>query len=211
MNRLRFVLLFVSLVVLVGVSAGALNVPNTFVSGDVISAAEVNENFTAVETAVTALEAAQPVVAYRYVFGNVLLDNTAVEAEDVIVVSIDAPADGVVIVEAVAQARWNGTDQANFIGFRLDTDPGGVLGGSGDHEYLVGTNYPGGPLSTWDPIAVQRAFAVTAGTHEFRLEALAQTASGNKYFWNPTIRATWYPTGVIDLQSAATIGTSGNE
>jgi hypothetical protein len=42
---------------LLGVYALAVNIPNIFASGDVISAAKMNENFAAMKTAVDALEA----------------------------------------------------------------------------------------------------------------------------------------------------------
>ncbi len=58
MNRisLRYVLLTVTVFALL-VWATALNIPHSFAPGEVISSAQVNENFTAVEAAVTALEA----------------------------------------------------------------------------------------------------------------------------------------------------------
>ena len=213
MNQVRYVLLVVTVVALVGVSALALTVPNTFVSGEVISAAEMNANFAAVEAAVAELQVAQPVVAYRYRASDFQLDNTSAVAEDVVVVSIEAPATGVVVVEATSQARWAGTTNANYFVFVLDTEPGGSLGIASEFGHVVGTSYPGGTMSTWNPVAIQRVFSVPAGTHEFRLKARALTADGNKHFWNTSIRATWYPAGSVDLQSVdvASVDGFGNQ
>ena len=57
-TNLRSFVLGVSLALgLLGVYALAANIPNIFASGDVISAAKMNENFAAMRTAVDALEA----------------------------------------------------------------------------------------------------------------------------------------------------------
>ena len=60
MAQLRYVLLAVTLVVLVGVSAVAVNVPNAFVAGETISASEMNANFAAFQRNRTTRMFSQP-------------------------------------------------------------------------------------------------------------------------------------------------------
>jgi len=213
-NQLRYILLAVTLIALVGVSALALNVPNTFVSGDVISAAEMNANFTAVEAAVTALEAqvaaaqaAQPVVAHTKVDGNVAVDSATMV--DIAVVSIDAPATGVVLVQFTAQARFSGTTAQNGMALQIDTTAGGDT--IPDEYYYVGLT-PANTALHWLPVATQRAFEVGAGTHEFRTEALAPfSLDGDRGMWNPSITATWYPADSVTLSSAISSSSFGGD
>lgn len=207
MNQVRYVLLTITLVALVGVSALALNVPNSFVSGDVISAAEMNANFAAVEAAVTALENAQPVVAHTKIDGNVAVDSATMV--DIAVVSIDAPATGVVLVQFTAQARFSGTTNQNGMAFQIDTTAGGDT--DQDEYYFVGLT-PANISSHWLPVATQRAFEVGAGTHEFRAEALAPfPLDGGRGMWNPSITATWYPADSVTLSSAMTASSFGGD
>lgn len=209
MAQLRYVLLAVTLVVLVGVSAVAVNVPNAFVAGETISASEMNANFAALEASVTALEAsaaaleaAQPVVAHALAADPYVAVDSAGIAEDVVVVSIEAPAAGVVIVTATAQAALFGTTQPNRIAFAIDDVAGGVLTGNAAGEFLVGSGAPPNTSSVWIPVAIQRAFEVAGGVHEFRLEAQALEADGTKYLWSPTITATWFPAGSASIAAA---------
>lgn len=203
MNQLRYVLLVVTVVALVGVSALALTVPNTFVSGEVISAAEMNANFSAVEAAVAALQASQPRVAHTKVVGSVSVDDTTMV--DIVVVTIDAPAAGVVIVEYTAQAAFGGKTGINGMAFQIDTDAGGAV--IGEEYFFVAYDTPPSSSYVYLPVAIQRAFEVGAGAHTFRAEASRYgDSTGDRYMWNPRITATWYPAGSVDL--SATIGTS---
>ena len=204
MNQLRYVLLVITVVAMVGVSALALTVPNTFVSGEVISAAEMNANFAAVQAAVTALETAQPRVAHEKVDGTVSVDSATMV--DVAVVSIDAPAAGVVLVQFTAQARFSGTTLGNGMTFQIDTTAGGGI--IATEYYYVAHGTPANAGLHFLPVAMQRAFDVGAGTHEFRAEARAfDTLDGSRAMFNPSITATWYPAGSVDLSAA--VGTSG--
>ena len=218
MNQLRYVLLAVTLIALVGVSALALNVPNTFVSGEVISAAEMNANFAAVaasvsalEAEVAALEAIQPVVAHARAPVTFFSVNSTAVAQDVVVASLAAPAAGVVIVTATAQARFAGTTLANRFMFAIDDVAGGVLSGDDAGTFMVGSLEPPNTAITWSPVAIQRAFEVEAGVHEFRLEAQASDANGTKYLWSSTITATWYPADSVALSSAITTSSFGGD
>jgi len=206
-NQVRYVLLMITLVALVGVSALALDVPNTFVSGDVISAAEMNANFAAVEAAVTALEAAQPRVAHEKVDGRV--DVNSVTMVDVAVVSIDAPAAGVVLVQFTAQAGFSETLNTNGMALQIDTTAGGdrII-----TEYYNVAQTPANTSAYWLPVATQRAFEVGAGTHEFRAEARAHgTLDGTRWMYNPSITATWYPADSVALSSAISTSSFGGD
>ena len=208
MNQIRYVLLTITLVALVGVSALALNVPNSFVSGDVISAAEMNANFAAVEAAVTALENAQPVVAHVRVDGTVSVDSATMV--DIAVVTIDAPAAGVVLVQFTGQAAFSGTTSPNGMDFQIDTEAGGSA--ITTEYYRVAQSTPANTGTEWRPVAIQRAFDVAAGSHTFRAEAEAySTLDGSRWVWNPRITATWYPAGSVTLSSAITSSSFGGD
>lgn len=58
-NNLKFFFLGAALVA-TGLWGMAVTIPNTFTSGEALSSAKLNENFTALKTAVDALEAAVP-------------------------------------------------------------------------------------------------------------------------------------------------------
>ncbi len=211
MAQLRYVLLAVTLVVLVGVSAVAVNVPHAFVAGETISASEMNANFATLEAAVTALEAsaaalhsAQPVVAHaRAPEVSFAVDSSDV-AEDVVVVALDAPAAGVVVVTATAQARLDGTALSNRIVFAIDDVAGGALTGNEAGQFIVGSASYVDAAGAWFPVAIQRAFEVEGGAHEFRLEARALGSDGNKTLWSASITATWFPEGSASIAAAAT-------
>jgi hypothetical protein len=213
MNKMKYILLVITTIVLVGISALALDIPHTFTDGTVISASEMNANFVAVKTAVeaneaaigaveanlAALEATVPGVAHTKVTGRVNVTNT-IEAQDIVVVTITAPANGVIMVQATAQAGFVGTTNANYFSFQIDTAAGGSASSS-DSYYAVGTLAPANDNTVWHPIAIQRAFIVAAGTHTYRLEAQSGPNNGVRWLYNPSITATYYPVtyGDVDL------------
>lgn len=210
MNQVRYVLLMITLVALVGVSALALDVPNSFVSGEVISAADMNANFAAVEAAFAELEAAQPIVAHGTASASLIPITSTTDAEDVVTVTLDAPAEGVVLVQAMAQLGLYGTDDGNSVAVQIDTVEGGALTGNGPNEFIVGYFDAPGIERIWVPTAMQRAFEVTAGPQTYRLEAVDRTGLGSKYFWNATITATWYPAERAAIQvPVAALGAPG--
>ena len=207
MNQVRYVLLMITLVALVGVSALALDVPHTFVSGDVISAAEMNANFAAVEAAVAALQGAQPVVAHVKVDGLIDVDSTTMI--DIAVVTIDAPAPGVVIVQFTGQAGYGFTTSLNGMNFQIDTEQGGSI--LMDEYYSVAEELPPNTGNRWQAVAMQRAFEVAAGSHTFRGEAAAVNTDGIRWVWNPSITATWYPADSVTLSSAIATSSFGGD
>jgi hypothetical protein len=211
-SHLRYVLLVVTVVGMVGVTALALDVPHTFVSGTTISADDMNANFTAVETTVSSLEAqvaglvaAQPRVAHAKVDG--MVNVTTTDMADVVVVSIDAPAAGVVLVQFVAQAAFEGLTTNNGMAFQIDTVQGGEE--ELNHYSLIAQSMPANTSRQWYPVATQRAYEVVAGAQTYRTEAEIRgvAAGASRYFWNPSMTATWYPAGSVTL--AAALATSG--
>lgn len=233
MNQLRYVLLVITVVALVGVSAFALDVPNTFASGEVISAAEMNANFAAIEVAVTALEvevaelgaldvdalltamtsleaqlaalaASQPVVAHAKHDFNASFTGMTTDAMDLVVVDITVPAAGVVVVEAAAQTGYHSTTSANQAALRIDTVPGGTIPTVGTESFVFGADAPPNLGYVYGFAALRRTFTVEAGSHTFRLKGFDVSGNGNKYVYNPSITATWYPAAQVAVAGAAT-------
>jgi hypothetical protein len=159
---------------------------------------------SALEAQVAGLVAAQPRVAHAKVDG--LASVTTDEMADVVVVSSDVPAAGVVIVQLVGEAAFDGLVTANGIAFQIDT----VQGGAQDpdqYDYLRQDSPPNAERQ-WYRAATQLAFDVSAGTHTFRTEAQIVGAVGaTRYFWNPSMTATWYPAASVSLSAA--LSTSG--
>lgn len=205
MAQLRYVLLTVTLVVLIGVSAVAVNVPNAFVAGETISASEMNANFAALEAAITALEAAQPVVAHAKRDFAVNFQAATTEAVDLVLVELTVPAAGVVVVEAAMQTAFNGTTDPNRGALTIDTVAGGTIDFVGEESYVFGADTPPNTTTFFAAAALRRTFSVEAGTHTFRLKGFNLSGTGNKYVFNPSITATWYP---ASRASVATVSTS---
>ncbi|MDZ7707123.1 MAG: hypothetical protein U5J97_04365 [Trueperaceae bacterium] len=93
-------LFFLAALLALGMFAAAVTIPNLFTAGDDIIASEVNDNFSALESAVSALEVkAQPLIATAY--SGVFLGTFATTSE-FLSVTIDVPAAGVVQVHGTA-------------------------------------------------------------------------------------------------------------
>jgi len=83
----------------------AVSIPNVFASGDVISAAKMNANFTATKTAIDALEAAK-VTGFRIPAvtnaGNcTTIDNAATNSKPNVIVTVTFSRNGVGVVKPV--------------------------------------------------------------------------------------------------------------
>jgi hypothetical protein len=198
-NQVRYVLLVITVIGLVGVSALALDIPNTFAADTVISASEMNANFAAVEAGVLALEAMLPVVAHATSPGTVNVTNTE-EHEDIVVVTIEAPTTGVVVVQATAQVAISGSLLANLLMLQIDRDAGGA--DLDDHVYTWGMINPPNVTQVLDAITIQRAFEVEAGVHTYRLEARAPFSGGQRQVGNATITATHYASARASVTTA---------
>jgi hypothetical protein len=209
-NQLRYVLLVVTLMVLVGVSALALDVPHAFVAGELVSAAEMNANFAAVAAAVTALEAEvatlrtqRPVVAHASVAGLVFVTGQTGVAMDLVSVQITVPATGYVVVEAAGQIAYWGSTQSNVTTMALGTAAGGYLDIISSTVIAVGDEKPGDTLAVYAPVSLRRVFPVQAGTHTFRWKAMDFSQAGNKYVAQPSVTATWYPAATVSIAVAS--------
>ena len=210
MNQLRYVLFVVTLMVLVGVSTFALDVPNAFVPGEIVSAAEMNANFAAVAAAVTALEAEvvalraeRPVVAHASVTGLVFVTGQTGVAKDVVSVQVTVPAAGYVVAETAGYLAYWGTTQSNVTTLALGTEAGGYLDIIASTVIAVGDEKPDDTLGVYAPVSQQRVFPVQAGTHTVRWKAMDFSGTGNKYVANPSVTATWYPAPTVSLAAAS--------
>lgn len=216
-HRLRYVLLFVSLVVLVGVSAGALDVPHTFAPGDVISAAEVNQNFAEVEQVVTALEVTRPGIAVSpYPASYVQIPDVGV-AITVASVTLDVPAAGYVLVSATYQVNTPHTAGTDTLVETLVTDdPAASVSGQ---PYARGVLWPrDAPSTSMAYYCVQasasRVFAVAGpGPVTYHLRAVRPSGGGS--FTNvgyPTLTAVYLPVdyGAIAIAMAHDVAPSGD-
>ncbi|MFU8887362.1 MAG: hypothetical protein ACNA8N_02030 [Trueperaceae bacterium] len=129
---------------------------------------------------------------------------------DIAVVTLDAPASGVVLVQFTGQAAFEGLTTRNGIAFQIDTTAGG--GTIEDEYYNISQSTPPNTNRQWYPVATQRAFEVAAGTHTYRLEAqIVGSDTGYRYFWNPSITATWYPADSVALSSAISTSSFGGD
>jgi len=209
-NQFRYVLFVVTLIVLVGASALALDVPNAFVAGEIVSAAEMNANVAAVAAAVTALEAEvatlraeRPVVAHASVTGFVFVSGQTGVAKDLASVQITAPATGYVVVETAGYVAYWGTTESNVTTMALGTDAGGYLDIVASTVIAVGDEMPDDALAVYAPVSLRRVFPVQAGTHTFRWQAMDFSGTGNKYVAQPSVTATWYPAPTVSVAAAS--------
>jgi len=209
-NQLRYVLFVVTLMVLVGVSALALDVPNAFVPGEFVSAAEMNANFAAVAAAVTALEsevvalrAERPVVAHASVTDLVYVTGQTWVSKDVVSVEITAPAAGYVVAETAGYLAYWGTTESNVTTMALGTEAGGYLDTIAPTVIAVGDEGSDATSGVYVPVSLRRVFPVQAGTHTFRWKAMDFSGTGNKYVANPSITATWFPAATVSIAAAS--------
>ena len=123
--------------------------------------------------------------------------------QDIISVSITTPFDGYIMVEASGQA---GFQSSVYGGDALNYQIDEVSGGSGDSGYLrvVGFDIIPNTGYFYSTAATERAYFKTKGTYTFRLKAFKSGNGTLAYFWNPTIRATFFPL------SYGGVGTSVN-
>jgi hypothetical protein len=193
-------------IVAVGLGAMAVTIPNTFSSGQVISAAQVNANFTALKTAVDALEAPgsvntakladnavtaakiadEPGQAQSFTSSTTTLDGTVQVIRSI---TINAPAAGFVLVMASAEvtlAHTNGTTSNLNFGVSSST----AFTTDQDKDITVPS---GAATGTYVQVAAaQKIFPVAAGANTFNL--LAQETSGNISVGDITLSAVFLST-----------------
>ncbi len=194
-------------IVAVGLGAMAVTIPNTFSSGQVISAAQVNANFTALKTAVDALEAPgsvntakiadnavtaakiadEPGQAQSFTGATTTLDGTVQVVRSV---TITPPAAGFVLIVTSAEVRLthtNGTDSAVQFGVSASTS----FTPDQDKSIFLPSTAPSGLYS--QVAAAQKIFPVAGGA-ALTFNLLAQELSGNTAITDITISAVYLPT-----------------
>jgi hypothetical protein len=153
-------------------------------------------------SAVSAFETLdEPGVSQGKVNGMVsLLSTSAASLDNVVGTSITIPAPGYVEVEISGQAGIGGLLGSNTTGFQID-ETGAGAARDGSHYYFVGGEMPN-TSSWWFPVSNRRTYYKgSAGTYNFYFTAY-KTAGTSNWFWNPTITATYVPTGYGAVQEA---------
>lgn len=192
-------------IVAAGLGAMAVTIPNTFNAGDVISASGINANFTAVKTAVDALEAPNSVTTAKIAANAVNKDKisdepgqnqavnsgtTALDGSIQVVqaVVINAPAAGFVLVSASAEVILSHTTgTASTVQFGVS-----ATGGFTSDQDKTITLPTGAATGAYRQVAAaQKVFAVSAGANTFNL--LAQEINGAISIADVTLTAIYIP------------------
>jgi hypothetical protein len=147
----------------------------------------------------------EPGVAQGHVNGSVIVPIGGTMG-DIVTVTINTPAAGYIVVEADGQngIGGSGTATLNYASYQIDETAGG--GTDGSHYFDSGFSVGAAGARnffTWSPVSIRRTYFKAAGTYTFRLEAFGvQNEVLQNYFWNPTITATFYPTGYGTVTTA---------
>jgi hypothetical protein len=149
----------------------------------------------------------EPGVAQGHVNGTVYVTIGSTMA-DIVTVTLTTPADGYIVVEANAEHVIGGgaTATTNYAYVQIDETAGGGF----DATHAFASGYSSATAGTRTgyteaPICVRRTYYKAAGTYTFRLEACGnQNESLLTYFYNPTIAATFCPTGYGTVATAVT-------
>ena len=143
----------------------------------------------------------EPGVSQGKVTGSVGLTSTSyLSLDNVVGTSITIPAPGYVEVEISGQAGITGLTGTNLTAFQID-EIGAGAARDGSHYYNVGGDMPNS--ATWFYLVSNRRtyYKGSAGTYNFYFTA-HKTAGSTNYIWNPTITATYVPTGYGAVQEA---------
>mgnify|MGYP001397516757 CR=1 FL=1 len=152
----------------------------------------------------------EPGVAQGHVVGGVTVPDWPLGngiMTDIVTVTITTPSDGYIVVAADA---WNGLvgpattslTNYNFAEVQIDETAGGVADAA--HSIRSGFSSASQNLHTFSSIALSRTYFKAAGTYTFRLEADAffSDISMANSIYNPTIRATYFPTSYGTITTA---------
>lgn len=122
--------------------------------------------------------------------------------QDVLVVSVNAPGPGYVIVQAQTYSRHSGTTGPNSARFQIDTTAGGAA--VAFHSLTVGAENSPSTASTRYPISLSRVFTVSsAGTYTYRLEGEALNGSpATVVCFNGSISALFVPTAYGTVETS---------
>ncbi len=208
--QLRYILLAVTALGLL-VWGAAVTIPNSFTDGDVISAGDMNANFTAVETAVNnnesdiatngsdiaALQAAQVGAAQSVDAGAITVNTTTSSLASV---AVSAPAAGYVLVITSAEMIFNHTNgtlsNMNYgvseVGTTYDNDQ--------DKDVTIPSAAPSGSYTL--TTSAQKIFPVTAGAHTFYAVGDRPTTT-TVTISDITLSAVFIPTSVGTVSQAS--------
>lgn len=129
---------------------------------------------------------------------------------DVVVCTLTTPAPGFIVVEAVGQSRFAGTNvnRPNYFDYQLDETSGGDL--DSNFYQRIGFGASAAIANTWWPFSIRRTYyKPEAGTFVFRLEAADRSIEGTKSIWNSVITATYFPRAYGPVQSALSNSENG--
>ncbi|MEW5924641.1 MAG: hypothetical protein AB1746_11700 [Candidatus Zixiibacteriota bacterium] len=138
----------------------------------------------------------EPGISGEITPADIVLTQGATSMADMATTTITIPADGYIMVSAGATMEATGTSKANQVFIQIDETSGGstinpyyVITGSGDHDTPSSKHY--------FSISTERIYLKSAGTYEFRLEAIASPDNGNgaeTRIQRPRITAVYFPT-----------------
>jgi hypothetical protein len=183
------------------VYAFAVNIPNLFSSGDVISAAKMNANFDAVKTAVNTLETkatttesktatletTQPgQTSFESGSGGAIPATTGAMAKP-----LQAPSNGFAIVTASRSVYWTLTaGEAGLMRLKISKT-------SGDTDETPGIQFirfPSAPAGNQVfPFSTTKVFPVTAGANQFFLNAWRQIGTSSASLDDHTLVVQFVP------------------
>ncbi len=134
----------------------------------------------------------EPGITYNINVYPVML--VTMEMTDLVVVEIETPADGYIVLEGKCYLVLSGTTGPNTALVQIDETAGG------------GTQFPyysmgglSGYVNSGDcyfPVYVSRVYYRPAGVYEFRMEGRASyPAPARAWSWDHVLKATYYPTG----------------
>ena len=199
MNRfpLRYVLLAVTALGLL-VWGAAVTIPNSFTDGDVISASEMNANFTAVKNAVDTLEANQAGAAQSVDAG---IQSVATTVGSYGSVDVNAPGAGYVLVITSAEVQFSHTNgTASNVNYGV-SESATAYDSDQDQDVTIASTAPSGTYVF--TTSAQKIFPVAgAGTHTFYVVADSATGTTASLL-DITLSAVFIPTGAGTVAQAA--------
>ncbi len=184
--RIRYILLAITALGLL-VWGAALTIPNSFTDGDVISASEMNANFTAVKSAVDTLETQQPGGAQVV---NINSQPVSGAVASFAAVDVVAPGPGYVLVIASSEVQFAHTNgSTSNVNFGV-SESATAYDDDQDKDLTVSSNAPSGTYVFAG--AAQKMFPVSsAGTYTYHVIAFGTT---NADIVDITLSAMYIPT-----------------
>lgn len=136
-----------------GLSYAAVTIPNSFTDGTPAVAAQVNANFSALANAMPAVKTVNTPHAAAV---------TSTTGENIASITVTAPVDGQIVLDASGDIGINQTVVANnYVYTYLATTTGGT---STTKSFFVLDTTGGAPNRSWGNLHLTGVFPVTAGT-----------------------------------------------